>query len=132
LLLAVGAPADAAGFLGSYQPADPHITLAQLGQLAQRAQLPNRAIFRPAGSPVPIPSIVHWKVNHFAAITGQTRGGYLVFDPAFGNTATSITAAALEAESSGFFLVPGEQNSSLWRAATVAEASQVISIGQNR
>ena len=36
--------------------------------------------FRSPGAPVIVPSVVHWKVGHFAAITRALSGRYLVQD----------------------------------------------------
>ncbi|WP_210240178.1 hypothetical protein, partial [Mesorhizobium sp. M2E.F.Ca.ET.154.01.1.1] len=63
-------------------------------------------ILREPGQAVPVPSIVHWKVGHFAAIVGQANGRYHVRDSVFSGSDLWVTQAALDAEASGYFLVP--------------------------
>ena len=132
LLLAAGAPPATAGFLNLYRSTTVQPTLAQLGQIATQAGIAHRLIYRAAGSAVPVPSVVHWKIDHFAALVGSSAGHYSVIDPAFGQTPRQITDLALEAESSGFFLVSGTQAAPGWRNATAGEANQVFGYGLNR
>jgi hypothetical protein len=54
-----------------------------------------------------VPSVVHWKVGHYAALVRQVGDRYLLEDPTFGNTVWA-TRQALEAETSGYFLIPLE------------------------
>jgi RHS repeat-associated protein len=86
----------------------PHgFSLAELAALADRAKLKYRLIRREPGQPVPVPSIVNWSLHHYAAITGESGGEYTVADPTFaegGDGARSLKA--IDAESSGYFLVP--------------------------
>jgi hypothetical protein len=52
-------------------------TLAEVARLADHAKFEYRLIQREPGQPVPIPSIVRWKVNHFSNLLR-------VEDPTFG------------------------------------------------
>ena len=60
-------------------------TLAQDNgmSLAQSVGLETRMIRRQPGQPLPLPSVVHWKVGHFAALLEYRDGRYRVQDPAF-------------------------------------------------
>jgi hypothetical protein len=57
-----------------------------------------------------VPSIINWNVHHYAAITGEENGRYEVNDMTFGSDggATVMTRKAIDAESSGYFLVPAK------------------------
>ena len=86
----------------------PHrFSLMQLAGLAGQTKLNYKLIHRDPGQPVPLPSIVNWNAHHYAAITGEQQGLYQVVDPTFGgNGGALLTAKAIDAESSGYFLVP--------------------------
>jgi RHS repeat-associated protein len=86
----------------------PHgFSLMQLAALADQTKFNYKLIHREAGQPVPVPSVVNWKAHHYAAITGKKQGRYQVLDPTFGgNGGALLTANAIDAESSGYFLVP--------------------------
>lgn len=105
-------------------------SLSQVSALADRLGLPHRVIVRAAGESVPVPSIINWKVNHFAAIVEEREGRYRVQDPTFASNDLWITKEAIDAEGSGYFLVPTQSTPQLaWRDATEREASQVYGMG---
>jgi hypothetical protein len=128
LLLSQGASIERVQFIDDYRSGVHGVSLAQVAGLAEKAQLPHRLIFRSANQPIPVPSIVHWKVSHFAAIIGEQDGRFHIQDPTFGNDLW-MTRAALESESSGYFLVPGRGGSEGWRAVSASEANQVRGVG---
>jgi RHS repeat-associated protein len=110
-------------------------SLAQLSELATRAGLVHRLVHREPGEPIPVPSVINWKVSHYAAIVGKTDGGrYKVKDPTFGGD-LEFSEDAIDAEGSGFFLVPaqvGQRDQDLrlaWRDATPSEAQRVFGMG---
>jgi RHS repeat-associated protein len=102
--------------------------LAQVASLADEAKLPHRLVHRDAGEPIPVPSVVHWKVNHFAAIVGESNGRFQIEDPTFGHSLW-ITLDAIESETSGYFLVPGEKHSPTWREVGADEANRIRGMG---
>src|ERR1035441_8122660 len=71
-----------------------------------------------------MPSIVHWKVNHFAALIGESNGRLHIQDPTFGEDLW-ITPAALDAESSGYFLLLRDTQPNRWTSVN-AEAVRGI------
>ena len=71
-----------------------------------------------------VPSVVHLKVEHFAAITRQEGDRYLLQDPTFGNDLW-VTRDALEAETSGYFLIPHGELAPGWRAVDAQEGETV-------
>jgi len=115
----------------------PHgFSLQQLAELADRSGFRYTLVYRKPGQPIPVPSVINWNVHHYAAIIGQEQGQYLVQDPTFGNIAAApLTAKAIDAESSGYFLVPAEGAATgiaeSWRAvaAESAEAKAVYGMG---
>jgi len=106
--------------------------LAELSDLANALQFRNKLVRRLPGQPVPIPSVVHWKVGHFAAIVGKSNGRYRVKDAVFGGSDIWVTEAALDSEASGFFLVPDSGSGTVntaWTPLDRVEAAQVIGRG---
>ena len=124
LLIVQGTPADRLGFLDSYRSGPQGVTLAEVARLADLAELPYRPAYREADDPVPVPSIIHWKVTHFAAIVGEREGYFQIKDPTFGQSLW-VTRAAIESEASGYFLVPGEKTNSAWRSVSPEEAESI-------
>ena len=54
-----------------------------------------------------MPSVINWNVHHYAAILRQQDRVYGIDDPTFGDVSgVALTAKAIDAESSGYFLVP--------------------------
>ena len=62
-----------------------------------------------------VPSVVHLTVDHFAAVIHREGDRYLLEDPTFKNDAW-VTAAALDAEASGYFLIPPSDLPKGWRS----------------
>ncbi|HEY1261674.1 MAG TPA: hypothetical protein VGF34_20685, partial [Stellaceae bacterium] len=132
LLLAQHASASEVFFLNWVQADGPKGTsLAEVAALAQKAHAALVPVFRKPGEPVPVPSIAHWRVGHFAAILGARNGRFEVGDPTFGHQSLWVTQAALDAEASGYFLVPADTaHSATWRQVATAEAARVWGAGQ--
>jgi RHS repeat-associated protein len=115
----------------------PHgFSLPQLAALADQAKLKYTLIHRAPGQPMPVPSVVNWNVHHYAAITGTQGALYTVQDPTFGGSGgNALTGKAIDAESSGYFLVPASvmkaNPKAHWRvvAANSAEAKAVYGMG---
>lgn len=103
-------------------------TLADLERIADAAELGYRAAIRSKFAPLPLPVVVHWKVNHFAAIVEQVNGLYRVADSTFGRDLW-ISEDALDHESSGYFLIPESGISAEWRLASADEATQIFGMG---
>jgi len=71
---------------------------------------------------------VHWREHHYAAVIAEQDGQYLVQDPTF-LTAEWIDGATLEAEASGYFLIPAHRLMAGWRSVPAGEAAQVFGQG---
>ena len=102
--------------------------MAELGRLADEAKLPHRLIYREPGEPVPVPAVVHWKVNHFAAIVDEKDGQFQVQDPTFGEDLW-VSRAAIDSEASGYFLVVGNEPRVTSRVVGPDEAIDVRGMG---
>jgi hypothetical protein len=103
LMLAQRAAPQETRLLDRYRAGPQGASLAELARLAEEANLPYRPVFREAGQAVPVPSIVHWKVGHFAAILGEADGRFYVKDPVLGQDGLWVTKMALDHEASGYF-----------------------------
>ncbi len=104
-------------------------SLDQLTELASALGMNYRAAFRSPGAPFIMNSVVNWKVGHYAALLNQSpQGHYHLQDPTFGSDAW-VTGTALEAETSGYFLVPAGPLPKGWRAVGVEEARKIFGKG---
>ena len=99
-------------------------SLPQVAELSQQLGLSFQMAFREKDAAFVVPSVAHLKVDHFAAITRQEGDRYLLQDPTFGNDAW-VTKVALEAESSGYFLLPPGELAPGWRAVETQEGETV-------
>ena len=90
---------------------------AAIGMTLQMARKEPSAI-------VLLPAVVHRKVGHYAAIIKEQDGHFLLEDPTFGDS-TWVSHHALDAESSGYFLVPVGPLPDGWQAVSAAEAGEV-------
>ena len=102
--------------------------LTDVGALARQAGMDLIPAKRAGGSDIPVPSVVHWRVNHYAAIVGEKDGRYHVKDPTFGDDLW-LSAAAINAETSGYFLVPVERLGHDWLAVKAEEGRLIHGMG---
>src|SRR5205814_203890 len=106
-------------------------SLPQVAELSQKIGLNYQMAFRSPHAPtLPrshastfiVPSVVHWKVGHYAALVRQEGERYLLEDPTFGNTVWA-TRQGLEAETSGYFLIPPGDLPRGWRSVDAEEGA---------
>ena len=102
--------------------------LAELARLARERGLPLAPLVRSGAQAFPVPCVVHWKLDHYAAVVGFEAGLYTVVDPTFGGT-LSMTEETLMAEASGYILGPVGTSSPGWAPVTDAEAAGVFGKG---
>ena len=106
---------------------DKGTNLAQLNDWASALGLKYQMAKRSNGAPFLVPSILHWKLDHFATIVRKEKDGrYRIKDPTFdvgGNIA--VTPTALETETDGYFLVPAGPLPRGWQSVGKAEAEAV-------
>ena len=109
-------------------------SLREIEQLSREVGMNYRAVRRPATGrrDLLVPSVVHWKSRHFAAIVAKVGDGYLVSDPTFASR-TFLSQRAIDEESSGYFLVPETAANTAkapgWEAVAPADAEKVIGMG---
>jgi RHS repeat-associated protein len=103
-------------------------SLPQVAELSKKVGLNYQMAFREGGDFV-VPSVVHWKVGHYAALVRQVGDRYLLKDPTFRNDVWA-TRQALEAETSGYFLIPPGPLPAGWRAVDATEGGSVWGKGQ--
>jgi RHS repeat-associated protein len=103
-------------------------SLPQVAELSRKIGLNYQMAFRNLGDFV-VPSVVHWKVGHYAALVRKAGELYELDDPTFGNK-TWATRQALEAETSGYFLVAAGALPAGWRAVNEAEGATIWGKGQ--
>lgn len=106
VLLAQGATPEQVAIADAARSGSNGVSLPELDALATKAGLTHTLIKRAAGQPIPVPSVIHWKLNHYAAITAEEDGRFTLQDPTFAGGPLTLTHDAIEAESSGYFLVP--------------------------
>jgi|APLak6261658528_1056013.scaffolds.fasta_scaffold00207_1 RHS repeat-associated protein len=128
LLLSQGRKPEQVAFLSKYRSGKHGVSFTQVGQLAKQAKLPYTLIKRSPDQAVPVPSIVHWKVSHYAAIIGEENGRYHIKDPIFGEDLW-VTRDAIDSEASGYYLIPSRQLQLGWQTAQLSEANQLHGMG---
>lgn len=117
--------------LDAYRSGVHGVSLNQVQRLARELHLHYRMAYRTdAKATIPLPAVVHWKVEHYAAVVGYDRGRYHVVDPTFGGDLW-ITPRALNAETDNFFLVPARTVNAQdgFRPVTLAQARRVYGMG---
>ena len=96
--------------LRGYPSGPSGVFMDEVAALADKTGLGLVPAQREGNAEIPLPAVVHWKVNHYAAIVGKQNGLYHVIDPTFGRDQW-MSRAALDSESSGMFLIPAERAS---------------------
>jgi RHS repeat-associated protein len=104
-------------------------SLPQVADLSKKIGLNYQMAFREKDGEFVTPSVAHWKVGHYAALIRKEGNLYQLQDPTFGNT-TWATREALEAETSGYFLVPPGSLAGGWRAVGAQEGAAIWGKGQ--
>ncbi len=102
-------------------------TFAQVKDWAKEVGLNYQLAKRSKGASFITPSVVHWKLDHFAALLSEENGKYHLQDPTFdSNGQLWISADALEKETDGYFLVPADkQLPQGWTLASEEEAKSI-------
>jgi RHS repeat-associated protein len=81
------------------------ISLTEVKKLSDGLGMHYQMAKRSAGAPVIYPSVVNWKVGHFAALVKESNGKFLSQDPTFTDDVW-VTHDALDQEGSGYYLIP--------------------------
>jgi RHS repeat-associated protein len=100
--------------------------LAQLKKWSNDLGLHYQIAKKDPGAPAIVPSVMHWKLGHFAALMKKEKDRYITKDPTFSiDGKMALSQAALDVETDGYFLVPGGTLPSGWNAVTDSEAEKV-------
>jgi ABC-type bacteriocin/lantibiotic exporter with double-glycine peptidase domain len=89
-------------------------SLSELKTLATRVGLAYEMAMRPAGADFLVPSVIHWRVDHYSAVVRKEGNRYLLLDPIFGGRRW-VSAAMLNDEASGYVLAPTAMLGPEWR-----------------
>ena len=127
--LAVDPHHPATDIIGKSASTQKGFSLPQVAELSQKIGLNYQMAFREKGGAFVVPSVVHWKVGHYAALIRQAGDRYLIQDPTFRNDVWA-TRQALEAETSGYFLIPPGPLARGWRAVETKEGQTIWGKGQ--
>ena len=104
------------------------MSLLQVHAVAQQAGLPLQMAQRSDGASIPVPAVMHWRRGHYSAIVDRQeqdgRVWYLVENP-LAQEAVWIRQEVLDAETSGYFLIPGGDMPTGWQQASLPEAEGV-------
>ncbi len=98
--------------------------LHQVAKLSGKLGLDYQMAFRAQHASIIVPSVAHFRLDHFAAVIRQEGDLYLLEDPTFGGNVMA-TGAALDEETSGYFLIPQGDLPRGWRAVDAHEGEQV-------
>ena len=100
------------------------ISLDQVDDLANQMGMNYQMAKRNPGAQVIVPSVVNWKVGHYAAIIKELNGRYLIQDPTFTDDIW-VSRQALDEESSGYFVVPQGTLPGGWSSVDVTEGKTI-------
>jgi RHS repeat-associated protein len=103
-------------------------TMSALVDLAQEMHVDVVAVKWGTGRQLVVPSVVHWKQNHYAAIIKQRGSKYLVVDPTFGSSRW-LDGANIAEEASGKFLIPTNQLGNGWVLLDKTETDNIFGRG---
>ncbi len=78
-----------------------------------------------AAAAIPVPAVVHWKLEHYGAVVKKEGARYLLDDPTFGNGLMWITEDALLSEASGCFLLPPGPLPAGWQTIGAKEGAVI-------
>ncbi|HKP94297.1 MAG TPA: RHS repeat-associated core domain-containing protein [Fibrobacteria bacterium] len=104
------------------------ISLSEVAKLSENIHLDLQMAKREPGAEMLVPSVVHWKVDHYAALLRRQGNLFLIRDPTFGEDLW-ISQAALDVEASGYFLVQKGKLPSGWRSVSRVEGNTVFGKG---
>jgi RHS repeat-associated protein len=122
--LLTSSPANAMVEIANAASTQKGLSLPQVAELSKKVGLNYQTAFRERSGAFVLPSVVHWKVGHYAAMVRQEGDRFLLEDPTFGNTVWA-TRRALEAETSGYFLIPPGELPGGWRSVDAEEGGVV-------
>jgi RHS repeat-associated protein len=100
------------------------MSMQKVVELTRSVGMKYRLAKRRPGAAVILPALMHWKERHYSAVLQKEGGVYHIVDPTFREDLW-MTDAALDAEASGYFLVPEGPLPEGWTAVSDEEAATV-------
>ena len=103
------------------------VSLLELEDLARAAGMNYVAVKKAPDTPFDdslLPLVAHWKLDHYGAVLGRVDTRYEIKDPTFIDR-FEVTAAALNDQSSGYFLVANRPLPPGWQRISKEEAAGV-------
>ncbi len=105
-------------------------SLQQNKELAEKVGLNLQVAKRSPGAEVIVPSIIHWSLGHFGAVTSKVGDRYVIKDPTFGiESPFRISKKVFDVETDGYALVPAGPLPSGWQAVSKEEGSKIFGKG---
>ena len=84
---------------------------------------------RSLGAKMILPSVLHWKLGHYAALVQQKNGLFQIEDSAYGRDLW-VTQNAIDEETSGYYLVPPGKLPTGWTPVSDKEGGTIWGKGQ--
>jgi RHS repeat-associated protein len=129
ILAKQGAPGEWMQLINDSKSTPQGISLRAVQELSSQMGMKLQIARRSAGAALLLPCVVHWKIGHYAALVKQEDNGLIhAQDPTFEQD-TWLSQKALDAESSGYCLVPSGDLPSGWQAVPAEEAATVFGKG---
>jgi len=110
-LVEIGSPVD--GF-----------SMSGLAELTKQYGLDLVAVRRTQGDDLIVPSLIHWRQNHYAAILKREGDTFLINDPTFGKPRW-MQREAINEEASGCFLIPVSKQTAHWQTLGAVELASI-------
>jgi RHS repeat-associated protein len=98
--------------------------LTQVAEISRKLGMNYQMAYRQPGAPLIVPSVVHWKLDHYAALIERRDDRILVQDYTF-LASLWVSERALNEETSGYYLVPTGMLPKGWRAVSESEGQSV-------
>ena len=103
--------------------------MADLEALSDQYHLGLVAVRRTAGNELIVPSVIHWKENHYAALVEKIGSGYKVIDPTFGRPQWLSSEIINEKHQRIFLIIPTNQVPLHWQIVSLDQAKTVFGKG---
>ena len=120
---------------GAYAPrvvstpaSDKGYSLAEVNTLCNRLNLDYQMARRQPGAPVIVPAIMHWNLGHYSALVRSTATNCTLNDPQLGGMLV-LDQKALDAEASGYFVVPAGDLPAGWSPVSSQTAKTITGRG---
>jgi len=99
-------------------------SLEALQTMSDQETLGLTAVRRAGDDSIPVPCVIHWRQNHYAAVLEQRGDRYRVVDPTFGRPQW-LAKETINEEASGFFMVVSDRIPEGWKILATEEAKVV-------